>query len=102
MTISNTRSFAEIITDQNSRLGRLIHHAKQLEKMTELFRTVLDTDLTKHCNVTAFDGKNLALIVDSAAWGTRLRYAIPDMIKTLKFQPEFQKIEKINYRVKRN
>ena len=41
------------------------------------------------------------IIVDSAAWATNLRYAIPDIIKTLRTQPEFKNLQNIRYHVSR-
>jgi len=99
MTISKTKSFAEILSDPNSRIGRLIGKARELEKLTGLFRATLDTELAKHCTVGNFDGTQLSLVAESASWATQLRFSIPDIIKTLKVQPEFKNLSKIRVRV---
>ena len=101
MTISNTKTLAEIITDPRSRLGRLINRAQQLVQITHLFRTAAGSELAQHCSVGYFDGTTLSLVADSAAWATQLRFAIPDLIKTLKVQPEFKSLEKIRYSLRK-
>lgn len=46
-------------------------------------------------------GRQEALIIaDNAAWATRLRYAIPELLKSVNTQPEFANLQKIHCRVK--
>ena len=37
------------------------------------------------------------IIVNNAAWATRIRYSLPEIVKTLKAQPEFNQITKVRY-----
>jgi hypothetical protein len=43
------------------------------------------------------EGSTLAVVVTNASWATKLRYAIPDIIKNLRTQPEFKTITVIRY-----
>ncbi len=43
----------------------------------------------------------MVVIVDNASWATNLRYAIPDIIKTLRTQPEFKGLQSIHYHISR-
>jgi|GEM_PF-6609443 len=40
------------------------------------------------------------LVVDNAAWATKLHYAVPEILKGAVTQPEFKNLKKIRYAVK--
>lgn len=88
------------IINRNSKLEELIAKAKELQQLNQIFCSALETSLSKHCHLSKIKGSELVVTVDSSAWATRLRYAIPEIIKNIRTQPEFKDIEKIKYTVK--
>lgn len=106
----------------------LIATARLLQRLNCLLLSCLDAELAQHCVLATIksqskkksgqsknkkpESKQLGavvqetcvaqealIIVDNAAWATRLRYAIPDLLKCVKTQPEFKNLQKIRYTV---
>jgi hypothetical protein len=92
-------SINEIMRDNSSKshFTGLIAKAKYLEKLNNFFSKILDSTLATHCFIAKFENDELTLVVDSPTWATKLRYAIPDLLKNLKCQSEFKSVAKINY-----
>ncbi|MCK4869648.1 MAG: DUF721 domain-containing protein [Gammaproteobacteria bacterium] len=103
MTISkqHAKSIGELLNSKTGQLHKLIHQTEELQHLDRLFRQTLDNELGGHCHVSKFDGTHMILVVDNANWATNLRYGLPDIIKTLRVQPEFKGLKKINYKVNR-
>lgn len=93
------KTVQQLLDDNHSPLGKLITKTKQLEQLNRIFQNLIDSSLAKHCQVAKFSKKQLVLIVDNAAFATRLRFAIPDILKNLRIQPEFHELKKINYSI---
>ena len=72
-----------------------------LQQLNHIFQNALNNDLTNHCSIAKQTKNSLVLIVDNASWATNLRYAIPDLIKTLQNQPEFKNLQKIQYKIQK-
>ena len=89
-----------ILSNKYPQLGNIIEKAQQLEQLNNLFHSTLDTDLATHCQLAKFEQGEMVLIVDNAAWATRLRYTTPDTIKILSVQPEFHNLRTIRYKIK--
>lgn len=77
-------------------LGVLFTQLNQLKQWNTWLRDSLsDESLAKHCHVVNLKGTSLIVIADSAHWVTRLRFHIPDLIKTLRQYPGLQDIRAI-------
>lgn len=86
-------------------LPKLVAKARRLQEVDQLLRSFLDHEMAQHCVLA--DVKNNSkgklealLIADNAAWATRLRYAIPELLKNVRTQPEFKELKKIRYGVR--
>jgi hypothetical protein len=77
----------------------VIAKTQELQHLHNLFCRFISPDLIAHCHLAKLEDNKLHVVVDSAVWGARLRYAIPDILKNLKLQPEFKKVEKIQYHI---
>ena len=80
-----------------SSFGQLVKKTQNTKELAFIFRNILDPSLAKNCQFANLDGSVVTVTVKNAAWATRLRYAIPDMVKNLKTQPEFAKVKTIRY-----
>lgn len=81
----------------NSAFGKIVQQSQRLAKLNMLFKDFLESSLKKHCQLAQIEGSELVIIVDNASWATRLRYAIPEILKNIKTQPEFSAVKKIRY-----
>lgn len=97
--VKEPTSINQILT-ANKTLTKLINKTSSLQNLTQLFQNILDNDLSKHCQIAQKNKNTLTIIVNNAAWATNLRYAIPDILKLLRTQPEFKNIQDIRYRIK--
>lgn len=93
------KTFTQLVAKQNTQLTKLISQTAQHKNYAHILNSLLDPNLAQHCNFAKLHKDTLVLVVDSAAWATRLRYAIPDILKILVTQPLFQEVKKIRYLV---
>ena len=90
------KTIAEILKKE-SNLTKLVNKAKTYEDLELIFRETLDADLAKHCHFASYKNSVITVAVSNTSWATRLRYTIPDIIKNLRVQPEFNTITSIRY-----
>ncbi len=93
------KTIGAILENNKSSLGKLLAKCQVNHSLATLFTSVIDSSLAKYCKVANYHRGELTLVVANAAWATKVRYAVPDIIKTLRTQPEFKDIKKIYYSV---
>lgn len=91
------KTIAQILDNQTSGLAKLLAKAEITRRMDLMWKKNLDPDLARHCNFAKITKETLVATVDNAAWATRLRYAIQDILKNIQTQTEFQMVKKIRY-----
>ncbi len=91
------KTIADILKKNNSELAKLLNKAKSSQDLAVVFHTALDNNLAKHCHFANYKNSELTVTVTNAAAATRLRFAIPDIIKQLRVQPEFKNITSVRY-----
>jgi len=87
------------LLSNDPRLSKMLDKAHGLSKLSNLFANLLSSDLRNHCQLAKIENDELTVMVDGSIWASKLRYAIPDILKDLRTQPEFKSIKKIIYRV---
>lgn len=94
-------SIDEILKNKQSKSNftGLIKKVQQLQCINRIFGNLLDQEMATHCFVAKIENNELRVVVENASWATRLRYAIPDILKKMSYQPELQQIEKIHYSI---
>ncbi|CAL7960735.1 conserved hypothetical protein [Gammaproteobacteria bacterium] len=95
------KTIGEILGKNNSPLAKLIKKNQDTRNLASVFQSMLDASLAKNCQFANLEGSVVNVTVKNAAWATRIRYAIPDMLKNLRTQPEFRMITSIRYFVDR-
>lgn len=93
------KTITEILKKNNSPLTKLITKLKDSQDLEPIFRTALGSDLAKYCHFANYRNSELTITVANTSFATRLRYAIPDLIKQLRVQPEFKEITSIRYTI---
>ena len=93
------KTITDILKKSDSGLAKLINKAKSSQDLEVIFRTALDNNLTKHCQIASYKNSELTVVVTTTSMATRLRFVIPDIIKQLRIQPEFKDITNIRYTV---
>jgi len=83
----------------NPDFQKLITKAHQLTQLNRLFKSLLDPNLAKHCNLAKLEKDQMTVIADNSAWATKLRFSIPDILKNLRIQPEFKMVKTIKFSV---
>lgn len=105
MTIVKTqkiKSLQQILAQEDHPQFRaIIQQNEQTQMLNKILPAYVDDEIIKHCHIARFANGKMLLIVENAAWATKLRYIIPDLIKKLKVQPEFKTLKKIHYKLQR-
>ncbi|MBN2689265.1 MAG: DUF721 domain-containing protein [Gammaproteobacteria bacterium] len=93
------KKIEQFLQKRTSPLASIYHKVDELNHLNKIFHAIYNNDLGKQCYVVDLTAKTLHLIVTTSAWATKLRFSIPDIIKILKTQPEFNNICKIKYKI---
>jgi hypothetical protein len=98
--MKSSRSLDKLFEEAHDDLAILITRTRQLKRLTSLFRSLLDSELAPHCYISKIEDTSLTIYVDSAAWATRLRFQVPQLIPQLHpVNPIFSKLDNIKVKV---
>jgi hypothetical protein len=70
---------SELLGQANPTLERLREGAKAAERTVDAVRQSLPEDVATHVWGASTDAGVLTVLVDSAGWATRVRYAVPEL-----------------------
>ncbi len=90
LTHSNSDDFLPSMQSllSNPKLRHLVAHAQWLGQLTQaLHQTLEDPQLAQHCVIADFKRGRLVVMVDSAAWLTRLNFTLPELERRLQGHP---------------
>jgi len=73
----------EVLSHLPGVLGQLMAQASQLHRLTQIFHAYLPPPLQEHAVLLRLDAERWEVQTDSAAWATRLRYALPTIRQAL-------------------
>lgn len=80
-------------------MERLIQRGNQLLRVDILVRRLLGPGFEEHCRVANIKGSSLLLHVDSTVWATRIRYQLPELLRSLQQTEPLRQITEIQLRV---
>jgi hypothetical protein len=99
-------SCSELLTRANP---PILERARRLSRLEQAVLELIPTELVGHCKVLNLKSEILVLATSSPAWAGRLRFAAPELIRTLKsrfdlnirsvdlrIQPEFVDNQPVN------
>ena len=102
------RNIDEILDNRHSRrntaahqLGSLVNRTQQRTSWTDQFRALLPPEEASRFEVANIHGQRLTVHASSAAWATRLRFRIPELLPALRRLADFSKVEKVSIRATR-
>jgi hypothetical protein len=98
--MKSTRSLDKLFDEAHEDLAILVTRTRQLMRWTALFRAQIDNELAPHCYLSNIQDRTLIVYVDSAAWATRLRFQIPQLLDKLRAtNPVFSNLEEVKIKV---
>lgn len=74
-------SVKQILNSHTPELQELLQHSRQINKLNTQLHRLLPPPLSLHCTAAGVAQHTLTILVDSPAWGTRLRLQAPNLIK---------------------
>ncbi|NJN53154.1 MAG: DUF721 domain-containing protein, partial [Gammaproteobacteria bacterium] len=83
----------------HSTFGRLLGHASLRDAWTAQLRAFLPADLSSACEVANVRDHLLAVHIQNAAWATRFRFLIPELIPRLNLLADFADVREIQIKV---
>lgn len=99
------RNIDEILSDRHSRRNATAHQLARLVSRTEMraswtnqFRALLPREEAPRFEVANIRGPSLLIHASSAAWATRLRFRLPELLPVLRRLEDFSKVEHIHVR----
>lgn len=98
--MKSSRSLDKLFEEAHDELAILVTRTRQLKRLTREFRSLLDQELASHCYIGKLETTTLCIYVDSAAWATRLRFQVPQLIPQLqRLESAFSKLERIQVKI---
>lgn len=86
----------KLFEEAQDNLAILITRTRQLRRLTLALRALLDSELAPHCYISNIEEPLLSVYVDSAAWATRLRFQVPQLLPRLRqANPAFARVSNI-------
>ena len=74
------KTIGSVVADDTSVLGALVRWANELGRCEECLEGYLDTHGAERLRVAAIEDGTVVVLVDSAAWGAKLRFLAPRII----------------------
>jgi hypothetical protein len=82
-SIASMRTVGEVLRHPSGVLGKLMARASRLVRLSGIFRAYLPPLLRDHAVLLELNAERWEVQTDSAAWATRLRYALPTIRQAL-------------------
>ena len=92
------KSVQALMQNQNPGLGKLLAHARVLNRLDQILTSVLDPNLSCHCQVAGFKNHCLILACSNATFATRIRMISPQVLDSFREEGDFG-IERIEVRI---
>lgn len=84
--------------NHNHGFGRVLSHARLLNRLDQILASLLDPGLSAHCQVAEFRDNCLILVCSNAALATRIRMISQPLLESFS-EEGFSGIEKIELRI---
>jgi hypothetical protein len=92
------KSVQTLMQNQNPGLGRLLAHARVLNRLDQILASILDPNLSCHCQVAEFKNNCLILACSNATFATRIRMISPQLLDSFREEGDFG-IERMEIRI---
>jgi len=95
---SKSTSVQTLMRQSNTGLGKILAHARVLNRLDNRLEAIIDPTLSPHCQVADFRTHCLTLICSSATFATRIRMISQQLLDSFKEEGEHG-IERIEIRI---
>jgi len=85
----------DILQAPNNQLSNLVAKVNQLNQLNQSLSKILDAKLASHCQITNLENGVLTILVDNSSWGTKIRYASPDILNKMHQTDNLSKVKSI-------
>ncbi len=92
------KSVQSLMQKQNPGLGQLLAHARVLDRLDRILTSIIDPNLSCHCQVAEFRNHGLILVCSNATFATRIRMISPQLLDSFREEGDFG-IERIEIRI---
>ncbi|MGA9572419.1 MAG: DUF721 domain-containing protein [Lysobacterales bacterium] len=92
------KSVQALMQNQNPGLGQILAHARVLNHLDQILASILDPNLSCHCQVAEFRDHCLILVCSNATFATRIRMISPQVLDSFREEGNFG-IERIEIRI---
>jgi hypothetical protein len=89
-----------ILACRTETASALYDHALRLIELQKRLRTTLPSPLNDHVTVANCKKGTLIIYTDSAAWAARLRFRVPEMLKSINEAPQEIPLQAIRIKVR--
>jgi hypothetical protein len=95
------RTIGELLSNRPRRSGftRLLAHASHREAWTAAMRAFLPAELGSECQVANVRDHVLTVHLTTAAWATRFRFLVPDLLPRLNQLADFANVREVRIKV---
>jgi len=83
------KSVQALMQNQNPGLGTLLAHARVLNRLDQILTSILDPNLSCHCQVAEFRDHCLVLVCSNATFATRIRMISPQLLESFGEEGDF-------------
>ena len=97
-TGGRSKSIQTLMQNQNPGLGKLLAHARVLNRLDQILTSILDPNLSCHCQVAEFKDHCLILACSNATFATRIRMISPQLLDSFREEGDFG-IERMEIRI---
>lgn len=97
-TGGRSKSIQTLMQNQHPGLGKLLAHARVLNRLDQILTSILDPDLSCHCQVAEFKDHCLILACSNATFATRIRMISPQLLDSFREEGDFG-IERMEIRI---
>ena len=95
---SKAKSVQSLMQNRNPGLGKLLAHARILNRLDHILTSILDPALSPHCQVAEYRNHCLILVCSNATFATRMRMISQQLLDSFREEGE-SGIERIEIRI---
>ena len=95
---SKFKSVQSLMQNHNPGFGRILAHARILNRLDQVLASILDPNLSSHCQVAEYRNHCLILVCSNATFATRIRMISQQLLDSFSEEGNFG-IERIEIRI---
>jgi hypothetical protein len=97
--MAKTRSVGHLLNNANAGLAKVIQRSKELKKLTNTLKNLVDSPLSEHIYVANIRDKTLVIGTDSAVWHTRIKYLAPVILEQIRQVPGLERLQQVEFKI---